>query len=50
MNTTTRVEMLLKEGVITLTIGMSPNKLIYVQARQGVRTGGDGTHEGHASG
>ena len=44
MNTTDRIESLLKQGVMTLTIGMSPNKLIYVQARQGVRTGGDGTH------
>ena len=44
MNTTDRIESLLKQGVVSLTIGTSPNKLLFVQARQGVRTGADGTH------
>lgn len=44
MNTTDQIESLLKQGVITLTIGTSPNKLLFIQAQQGVHTGPNGTH------
>lgn len=44
MNTTDRIESLLKQGVISLTIGTSPNKLLFIQAQQGVVTGPNGTH------
>ena len=44
MNTTDRIEALLKQGVITLTIGTSPNKMLFVQATQAVKTGPAGTH------
>jgi len=44
MTTTDRIETLIKQGVITLTIGTSPNKMLFVQATQAVKTGPAGTH------
>lgn len=43
MNTSTQIETLLKGGVLNLTIGLSPNKLIFVQAKQTVKTGPQAT-------
>ena len=44
MNTTDQITNLLKQGVLTLTIGTSPNKMMFVQATQAVKTGPAGTH------
>jgi hypothetical protein len=44
MNTTDQIEHLLKQGVLSLTIGLSPNKMIFVQATHGIKTGPNGTH------
>ena len=44
MNTLDQVEALFKKGVISLTIGTSPNKMLFVQAPQAVQTGSAGTH------
>jgi hypothetical protein len=44
MNTTDQITNLLKQGVLTLTIGTSPNKMLFVQATQAVKTGPAGNH------
>lgn len=44
MSITDTITDLMKEGVITLTIGTSPNKMLFVQATQAVQTGPGGTH------
>ena len=44
MNTTDQITNLLRNGVLSLTIGPSPNKMIFVQATQGVQTGPQGNH------
>lgn len=44
MNITDQITALLKQGVISLTIGTSPNKLLFIQAKQGVHTGPNATH------
>ena len=44
MNITDQITSLFKSGVITITIGASPNKMLFVQAAQGVVTGPAGTH------
>ena len=43
MNLTEKVESLLKQGVVTLTFGVAPSKMLYCQAKQGVKTGANGT-------
>ena len=44
MNLSDQIESLLKKGVISLTIGTSPNKMLFIQAPQAVQTGSGGTH------
>lgn len=44
MSTTDQVEKFLKQGVISITIGISPNKMLFVQATHPVITGSQGNH------
>lgn len=53
MNTTDQIESLMKRGVAALTIGKSPNKLLFIQADHPVITGSAGnqmriTHQAEA--
>jgi len=43
MNTIDRIESLMKQGCLTVTFGVAPSKMLYCQAKQGVKTGANGT-------
>lgn len=44
MNTTDQIEHLMKNGVVSITIAISPKKTLYIQAAQVVPTGAGANH------
>lgn len=44
MSTTDKIQELFKQGVVSLTVAVSPKGVLYVQAGQVVQTGPNATH------